>query len=234
MKNVYLTIDDSPSKDMKEKVDYLFSKKIPAIFFCIGKRIEKNERPVVYAIKKGFWIGNHSYSHPFFSRIDTAEVSLEVGKTDKLIESCYKKSGKKRPLKLFRFPYGDKGDKVGSAVSWGILSKLRVFNALFGKKKKNEIQKILISLGYRQPMFRGISYPYFRKHGLDKDADVFWTFDFEEYRLPLEKVFLNMDRKLNEDSNEILLVHDHDNTKEEFFRIVDKLIGKRFKFVLPV
>ena len=31
-KQVYLTIDDGPSEDFKDKVDYLYERNIPAIF----------------------------------------------------------------------------------------------------------------------------------------------------------------------------------------------------------
>ena len=41
-KIAYLTIDDCPSEDTKCKLDYLLSKDIPAILFCLGKFLEKN------------------------------------------------------------------------------------------------------------------------------------------------------------------------------------------------
>ena len=59
-KIAYLIIDDGPSKDMKKKVDFLVSKKIPAIWFCRGDYLEKRPEAAVYAIKKGHIIGNHS------------------------------------------------------------------------------------------------------------------------------------------------------------------------------
>ena len=50
-KNVYLTIDDAPSKDFREKIDFLISKNIPAIIFCVGNKIEDRSEDVIYAIK---------------------------------------------------------------------------------------------------------------------------------------------------------------------------------------
>jgi len=91
-KFAYLTIDDCPSSDFKRKVDFLFSKNIPAIFFCIGKLTEKRKRIVIYAIKKNFIIGNHSYSHIPFSKLSLKEGKREIKKTDKLIEQLYEKA----------------------------------------------------------------------------------------------------------------------------------------------
>ena len=109
MKKAYLTIDDAPSKDFKKKVDFLISKKIPAIIFCEGQYINGREKELIYAIEEGFILGNHSYSHPHFSELSLKECTKEIKLTDGLIKNVYKKSKIKRPIKIFRFPYGDKG-----------------------------------------------------------------------------------------------------------------------------
>jgi len=83
MKTVYLTIDDGPSKDRKEKVDILYQYGIQPIWFCIGSEIEKRPEDVIYSIRKGGIIGNHSYSHPRFSQISLEECFEEI---EKLIE----------------------------------------------------------------------------------------------------------------------------------------------------
>jgi len=57
MKTVYLTIDDGPSKDRKEKVDILYQYGIQPIWFCIGSEIEKRPEDVIYSIRKGGIIG---------------------------------------------------------------------------------------------------------------------------------------------------------------------------------
>ena len=67
MKAAYLTIDDSPSPDMQSKVDYLHREAIPAVFFCRGDFLEERPAAALDAIRKGFIIANHSYSHPHFS-----------------------------------------------------------------------------------------------------------------------------------------------------------------------
>jgi len=110
MKTVYLTIDDGPSKDRKEKVDILYQYGIQPIWFCIGSEIEKRPEDVIYSIRKGGIIGNHSYSHPRFSQISLEECFEEIEKTDRIIDSIYREAGVARPIKAFRFPYGDKGE----------------------------------------------------------------------------------------------------------------------------
>jgi len=218
-KIVYLTIDDSPSSDFKRKVNYLYSKKIPAIFFCRGDYMKKREKWVIYAIKKGFVIGNHSYSHPFFSLISTKRAREEIKKTDSIIEKIYKKAKIKRPEKIFRFPYGDKCIE-----------------------RRRKIQKILLELGYKQPEFKNINYFWFRKLGFKKDLDVSWTYDIMEYKIyPLQKIFHKMKKRnslfsgslINNKSNEIILTHDHEKTIKMFIPIIEKLISMNLKFELP-
>ena len=103
MKKAILTIDDAPSSDFRNKVRYLKKNNITAIFFIIGKVAEKKIDDLVYAIKKGFIIGNHSYSHPSFSDISLKEAEKQIKETDKIIEKAYKKAGIKRQIKVFRF-----------------------------------------------------------------------------------------------------------------------------------
>jgi peptidoglycan/xylan/chitin deacetylase (PgdA/CDA1 family) len=224
-KTAYLTIDDAPTKDFRKKIDFLLKKRIPAIFFCRGDRLEKRGTDVIYAIKKGFIIGNHSYDHPRFSKLSLREALRQIKKTDRIIEEIYFKSGIKRPARLFRFPYGDKGGA-----------------------NYQKIQQFLKGLGYTQPRFENINYSWFKP--LKKDTDIYWTFDIKEWCLkgsydPKIKSFkdvLNlMQQKRHQNggsllinrSKEIILIHDHEETTKYFFRIIDKLSDMRIKFELP-
>jgi peptidoglycan-N-acetylglucosamine deacetylase len=215
MKKVFLTIDDAPSRDFVKKVDFLKDNKIPAIFFCLGKLIKKNEDKLVYAVKEGFILGNHSFSHKDFSKISIKEVREEIKKTDEIIEKIYKKAKTKRNYKFFRFPYGNKGEK-----------------------NKEAIQKILKGFGYKQPNFRGINYDYWKKFGLGKDLDTFWTFDIEEYNLGWKEIVKKINKKnpktggslVDEKSKDILLMHDHKQTTELFFKVIEELRKRKIKF----
>src|SRR5262245_50027868 len=115
-KIAYLTIDDSPTKDFIPKLEYLITKRIPAVWFCEGARLEQYPDSVIIAIKAGYIIGNHSYSHPSFSTISLETAFAEIDRTHRIIEDLYARAGVKRPAKFFRFPYGDKGGLTGHDV----------------------------------------------------------------------------------------------------------------------
>lgn len=229
MKIAYLTIDDAPSADMIRKVDFLVSKKIPAIFFCRGNLMEKRAGAVIYAVQKGFIIGNHSYSHPTFSKLTLKKGFEQIKKTDEIIEDLYRKAGVKRPIKVFRFPNLDKGGK-----------------------NKEAIQKFLKKLGYRQPKFDNINYKWYKREGHHKDIDVYPTYDTVDYG-PIEKnpsfgvkglkeILARMEEDVPEGcrglnyagSNEIIMMHDFEETKEMFIPIIEKMIKKGLRFKLPV
>lgn len=235
MKQAYLTIDDSPSKDFKKKVDYLHKRRIPAIFFIIGKLAEKDKDSLIYAIKKGFIIGNHSYNHPNFSEITIEQSKEQIRKTDKIIEGLYSKSGIKRPIRLFRFPFLNNGDK----------KEYRKTN--WKNKHVKRIQQILRELGYKQPKFKKINYKWFKKAGLDKCLNIDCTYDSFDWCLEegegmfsyhdLPTVLSRIDENVpeggrglnNPNSNEIIMMHAWIPFKD-FKAIIDKLQTK-VKFI---
>ncbi len=242
---VYLTIDDAPSTDTKNKVDYLAAQNIPAIFFCTGERMEKYPEAVIYAIQKGFIIGNHTYSHQRASELGFRKTSEEILKTEKIIKDLYEKAGVVRPIKTIRFPYNDKGNRTD----------------FFNQPKNNmheiitahNLQLFLKRRGFVKPAFENISYNYYTKQKLDKDIDVAWTFESRDYALrtperqneyklfSVEDLLKRMDENdpeqglgLNHSlSNEIVLMHDFDNLTELFQPIIEKLKSKDFVFALP-
>lgn len=59
-------------------------------------------------LKQGHEIGNHSYSHPYFTKISTAEMKSEVKKTHDIILRITGKA----PAPLFRPPYGNYNSDV--------------------------------------------------------------------------------------------------------------------------
>jgi len=243
-KIAYLTIDDGPSEDMRMKVDYLYSKKIPAVWFCQGNFLEKRPELAVYAIKKGFIIGNHSYNHPYFSQIKLDECFVQILKTDKIINHIYHRAGIKRSVKFFRFPCGDKGGMKHADVFSGYSNS--------GQARKDRIQEYLKQLGYSQPSFKNITYKYYRKAGLLSDVDWHWTYDVMEWGIyfrphpfginSLGKVFARMEenkpegcRGLNDSkSAEIILLHDFSQSSDILIPIVERLLAKGIEFKSPL
>lgn len=250
-KQVVLTIDDSPTEHFMRKCDYLQAHGIPAVFFCIGRQLEAMPDVVITAIKKGFVIGNHSYTHPHFSDLSLAEAFTEIEKTHLLIDELYKAAGTPRPANWFRFPFGDKGD--------GGYGKVFVHSRRANQVRRKAIQDYLQQLGYTQPGFPGITYPFYHQAGLLTDIDWHWTFDVMEWNLRMqradfglntpEKILRRLESTCPEDSrglrtrtkrwigdphsDEIILLHDHIETTPLFFTIIDKLLSLPLQFSLP-
>ncbi|MFW6288127.1 MAG: polysaccharide deacetylase family protein, partial [bacterium] len=150
----YLTIDDVPSEDFRNKVDFLLAKKIPAIFFCEGQKISGYEEELIYAIKNAFIIANHSWSHGDFNELPKEIIKEEIVETDKLINELYRNAALERKIKLFRFPFLNKGGD-----------------------NKEFIQRLLDGLGYKRAIFEGINYAWYQKEGHNQDIDVYCTYD---------------------------------------------------------
>lgn len=242
-KIAYLTIDDSPTKTMAQKMDFLLSKEIPAVWFCQGNWLEKRPFLAIQAIQQGFIIGNHAYDHPHFSDLTVDDCIHQIKRTDAQIEALYKKAGVPQPTKCFRFPFGDKGALTYSNAFAPLSEE--------GAERKAAIQTALRQLGYSQPQWTDITYPYFFELGLQDDVDWYWTYDVMEWSIfaemphggidSIEAVFERMDRDEPEafcglnsgDSAEIVLTHDHVATAVYFQPIIERLLSKGLQFALP-
>lgn len=228
MIKAYLTIDDITSNNTKAIIDYLCEKDIQVVLFAWGKMVENNREAAIYALKKGMIIGNHSYSHPFFSELSVEEGIAEIEKCDEIINKLYKEAGVERKYKLFRFPYGDKGGA-----------------------NKEVYQQYFKEHGYDKLDDRDITIPYWAENNLDKDIDTFWTFDLEEYRIRVGSDFTEKDvmkridgffdeinnGSIDKNSKHFILIHAHDETEElvpEYYKtFIDELINRGVKFENP-
>ncbi|MGQ3888187.1 polysaccharide deacetylase family protein [Legionella sp. CNM-1927-20] len=196
MKFIYLTIDDSPSEHMIERVNFLYEHEIPAIFFCRGELLAENQTAVVHAIKLGFLIGNHSYSHPYFSETENEVFYNEILATEKLIDECYLQAGCQRPGKFIRLPFGDRG-------AGGYLKKAITEAQL---QKVESLQNFL-----RQHDFKPLNFG--NEHN-DGCIDALWTLDTEDYKKELKNnpdtYFKLLSSKVDASkfSSEVMLMHD--------------------------
>jgi peptidoglycan-N-acetylglucosamine deacetylase len=102
-KVVALTFDDGPDPVITPKVLEILEKhQIPASFFVIGRKAEKQDDVMRLIISKGHIIGNHSYSHHFFfDFFGRKKMEQDLLKARGIIKDI---TGKV-PL-LFRPPYG--------------------------------------------------------------------------------------------------------------------------------
>lgn len=108
-----LTFDAGANADGVEKtLDILEKENIKGTFFLTGKFIEKYPDKVKKIIASGGDLGNHSYSHPYFTQISNEEITAELEKTENLLSGF---NAKFKPF--FRFPYGDRNYKSREAIN---------------------------------------------------------------------------------------------------------------------
>ena len=221
-----LTIDDVSSKNTPAIVDYLAEKNIPVIMFMVGQWAENNPEELIYALKAGVVVGNHSYTHPNFSKISFAECKKEIEKNEEVLNRFYDQAGVERKYRPFRFPYGDKGGE-----------------------NKEKIQEYLANMGFDKVKDTMIPYPWWKEQGLNRDIDTFWTFDFAEYNIRRGSGFtkddvmarihdMNVESPMLKDGGtHMILLHAHDDTEElvpEYYKIfVDELLNNGVEFVKP-
>jgi len=104
---VLLTFDDGPNPVTTEKILLkLDEHNIKAVFFCIGKNIEKYPELANRIIKKGHLIGNHTYSHKDLLFQSRKGIIREIDKFNEVLESNNNLLIDKSKVTLFRPPYG--------------------------------------------------------------------------------------------------------------------------------
>jgi peptidoglycan-N-acetylglucosamine deacetylase len=121
-KVVALTYDDGPRLPTTEGLlDVLKWHNVPATFFLIGQRAEKNPELVKKIYGAGHELGNHTYSHDLLIFKSSKFVRNQIQKTDNIIRAC----GYDREIH-FRSPHGMKL----FTDSWA-LKKMKRPNILF-------------------------------------------------------------------------------------------------------
>jgi peptidoglycan/xylan/chitin deacetylase (PgdA/CDA1 family) len=102
-RKVALTFDDVPDPRFTPKVlDVLKNKKVSATFFVVGTRSSKHPDILRRIHLEGHNVGNHSYSHPDFSKLPMAKVQEQINRAEVIINRIIGF----RP-KLVRPPYGE-------------------------------------------------------------------------------------------------------------------------------
>jgi peptidoglycan/xylan/chitin deacetylase (PgdA/CDA1 family) len=67
-KRVALTFDDGPDpRSTPQLLDLLRAERIPAAFFCIGKKVEADPALAARIVQEGHLLENHSYAHSHFT-----------------------------------------------------------------------------------------------------------------------------------------------------------------------
>lgn len=223
----YLTIDDIASNNTKAIVDYLSDRGIQAVLFVWGERVESNYNAALYALKKGMILGNHSYTHPFFSELSLEEGIADIKKCEAILDKLYKDAGLERRYRLFRFPYDDKGGE-----------------------NKESYQQFFREHGFSKLDDRNIVDEYWTKYDFYNDIDTFWSFDFEEYNIRsgseftkdnvlsnIDEFFNRAEQDVGKDFWHIFIIHAHDETEElvpEYYKtFIDEVISRGVHFEIP-
>ncbi|NGM71177.1 polysaccharide deacetylase family protein [Natronolimnobius sp. AArcel1] len=214
MTTAYLTLDDAPSATLPELVARLEDRDVPALFFCEGRRLAEYPDHAQMALEAGFHLGNHAYSHKHASELSVETFDAELERTESLLEEVYDAANVCRPAKLFRFPFGDKGDEHATAF-----------------------QDRLAADGFVSPDPDLIEYEWYRTdHG--EDRDWFWTVDVADWTVDSpaeldEKIAARSDR-LESESADIVLFHDAGNTPDLTAHFVDRLLERGLEFEDPL
>lgn len=95
-KVVYLTFDDGPHKLYTPQILWLLDKyEAKATFFMVGKAAKANPDVVRQVRDEGHAIGNHTFSHPWLTKLTDAQVRKQMRDTDAVIgrTSCMRPPG---------------------------------------------------------------------------------------------------------------------------------------------
>lgn len=101
-KMAVLTFDDGPHAEYTEKLlKILRNCGVPAVFFVVGKQVEKYPELLEKIYLEGHEIANHSYSHRDLRTLSQKELTEELLKTHQLVRSL---TGQE--MKYYRPPGG--------------------------------------------------------------------------------------------------------------------------------
>ncbi len=99
---VAMTFDDGPHKTLTPRLlDILKERGIKATFFVVGRNVAEYPEIAKRIVDEGHEIANHTWSHPWLTRLSDSSVRRQLQKTSDAIENH---TGVK-PV-LFRAPYG--------------------------------------------------------------------------------------------------------------------------------
>ncbi|MEJ6527702.1 LysM peptidoglycan-binding domain-containing protein [Exiguobacterium sp. USCH10] len=125
-KVVALTFDDGADGANTNKIlDILAKNNVKATFFLTGSGANNHPQYIKNIAAKGHQLGNHSYTHPDFTKLTATQMKPELDRTEALIKSLTGKTTKP----IFRAPFGAVNSTVlngvgaagyGYTIQWNI------------------------------------------------------------------------------------------------------------------
>ncbi len=86
-RKVALTFDDGPDpKNTPKILDILKAEHVPATFFVIGMKAEKNPELILREAAEGHDLGNHTYHHLELTEMHADGVRFEIERTNQVLE----------------------------------------------------------------------------------------------------------------------------------------------------
>ncbi|OJF97194.1 polysaccharide deacetylase family protein [Alkalibacterium sp. 20] len=102
-KVVALTFDDgSDGTNINNILQTLSNHNVKATFFLTGSGANNHPQSIRNIANQGHQLGNHSYSHPYFTQISLTETQSQLKRTEDTIKQLTGKTTKP----IFRPPYG--------------------------------------------------------------------------------------------------------------------------------
>lgn len=112
-KVIALTFDDgSDGTNINKILQTLSANGVKATFFLTGSGAKNHPQSIKNIAAHGHALGNHSYSHPDFTKLSAAAMKSELDKTESIVKSITGKSTKP----IFRAPFGAVNSAVLTAV----------------------------------------------------------------------------------------------------------------------
>ncbi len=115
-KAICLTYDDGPSANTAAILDTLEQNGGLATFFVVGNRVKSYSKTINRARTMGCQIGNHSYSHAFYSGLTSKEIRQQIKKCNAAVEKAVGEA----PV-ITRTPGGNASDAVKKAVGMPVI-----------------------------------------------------------------------------------------------------------------
>lgn len=259
MRQAYLTIDDSASDRMNDLVSFLVEKGVPALFYCRGDMLEQNPVAAVNAVKKGFVLANHTYSHQRASQHDVQFTIEEIEQCEFLINRIYKEAFIAKGHKYFRYPHVDRGtagwvvdydayaaeekSAVMSAFAEGLNTVMEKPDAA-AIAKKETLQAWLKDHGYTQPFYK-VTHSWFKNGEIADAYDSLFTYSncdwmvSERHRGKWQyksiedlKLKARTDRWLSEEGSvNVVLAHDQAEIVDVTIELIDDMLESGLNFI---
>ena len=115
-KYIALSFDDGPSEITNEIVNFLYVNNCSATFFVVGNKVETYKDTLNNIVKKGSELGNHTYSHPWLTKLSSDKIIKEIDQTQTIIRNItgYEPT-------VFRPSYGDINKKLKELINLKII-----------------------------------------------------------------------------------------------------------------